>query len=85
MNEVSLLLQRKQLTIFVASDKIKAFMQNLEVQNFSPPYCNFLMFMNFPHETGGYINDCDYVIFLYYKMKYVNIWKIYINQYDNIS
>lgn len=84
-NKVSLLFQGKQLTVFVANDKILFFKRKLK---FWKTYVchhdcgSFSIIKYFSGEINGDINKCDF-FFISYK-KYVNIWNICITQWTNI-
>lgn len=70
MNKVSLSLQEKQLTVFVANGKIQTSQQKLEFWKTWICYCVldiFLMLKDFPGEISEDINKCDSLI-LYNEM-----------------
>lgn len=67
MNKVSWSLQGKQLTVFVAKDKLWAFEQKL---NYGRPVSATLSLtasqcLDFSDETGGNINTCDDFFFFF--------------------
>lgn len=62
-NEVSLSLQGKQLTAFVANNKISAFQQNLEF--WKACICHYEVYSvpileHFYDEIGSDTNECDF-------------------------
>ena len=69
INDVSLSLQEKQLTVFVANDKMWTFKQKFEFLKYHTIICDSVPILkDFTDETGD-INECDYCI-----MKCINIW-----------
>ena len=61
MSEVSLSLQGKQLTVFVASDNIWAFKWKLSLENLylPPDLDSFLILENIFDKISGGFNDCE--------------------------
>lgn len=84
-NQVSLLFQGKQSTVFVTNDKILFLKQNLKFWKTFIHYhdCGrFLVVKYFSNETHGDISKCDFFLILYKKC--VNIWHICITQWTII-
>ena len=62
-NKVSLSLQEKHLTVFVANDKIRAFKQNLgswEICICYHEFDSFSILKHFSDEIESDLNECDF-------------------------
>ena len=86
MNKVSLSLQGKQLTVFVANDKTRASKLNFKIWNICICHCeleSFQYFKNFSDEIHGDINKREFFLELCI-MEYSNIWNICIMKSTDI-
>lgn len=84
MNEVSLSFQGKQLKVFVANNKMWAFNKKWKLRKhiYHHKLDSFPLFKDFSDEIC--VMETDVNFFFMLKMKYVNIWKIYITQWNGI-
>lgn len=83
MNEMSLSLQVKQLTVSVANHKIWTSKENLDL--LKSPICpyeldSFLILQDLPNEIRGALSEYEFSI-LYHK--WYQIWNIYITQWTS--
>lgn len=84
VNEMSLSLQERKLTVFVANEKIRAFMWKLKSWKIWIWYRELETFStleDFSDEISVHINTWSFWNCI---MKHCTIWKIFINQWANI-
>ena len=74
MSKVSLSLQEKELTRFVASDKIGTSKRKLELKNLYLPLCMFPIFKDFPKFQHSIENIHNYLKNL---LRYCSLFQLY--------